>query len=71
MNFLEDSVIDVVNARYDTILSETNMQQLMSLQVKCDRASPCHHCVKAGAQCSYATGLKPRERRQRVMVSNT
>ncbi|KAL4785970.1 hypothetical protein BJX76DRAFT_366431 [Aspergillus varians] len=40
-------------------------------KVKCDRASPCSHCVKAGIQCSYATAPKPRERRQRVMVSNT
>ncbi|KAL2831518.1 hypothetical protein BDW59DRAFT_182171 [Aspergillus cavernicola] len=40
-------------------------------KVKCDRASPCSHCVKAGTQCSYATGPKPRERRRRVMVSNT
>ncbi|KAE8309902.1 hypothetical protein BDV41DRAFT_546384 [Aspergillus transmontanensis] len=40
-------------------------------KVKCDRASPCSHCVKAGTQCSYASGPKPRERRQRVMVSKT
>ncbi|KAF4295987.1 hypothetical protein KXW28_003461 [Aspergillus fumigatus] len=40
-------------------------------KVKCDRESPCSHCVKAKAQCSYATGPKPREKRQRVMVSHT
>ncbi|KAE8416742.1 hypothetical protein BDV36DRAFT_309892, partial [Aspergillus pseudocaelatus] len=40
-------------------------------KVKCDRGSPCGHCVKAGTQCSYASGPKPRERRQRVMVSKT
>ncbi|KAI5457772.1 putative C6 transcription factor [Mariannaea sp. PMI_226] len=40
-------------------------------KVKCDRSSPCAQCVKAGARCSYATGPKPRERRQRVLVSNT
>ncbi|KAL4913703.1 hypothetical protein BDW62DRAFT_191921 [Aspergillus aurantiobrunneus] len=40
-------------------------------KVKCDRGSPCSHCIKAGTQCSYAPAPKPRERRQRVMVSNS
>ncbi|KAL4935117.1 hypothetical protein BDV06DRAFT_135914 [Aspergillus oleicola] len=39
-------------------------------KVKCDRGSPCSPCVKAGSSCSYAAA-KPRERRQRVMVSST
>uniref|UniRef100_A0A0B7KJ17 Zn(2)-C6 fungal-type domain-containing protein n=2 Tax=Bionectria ochroleuca TaxID=29856 RepID=A0A0B7KJ17_BIOOC len=40
-------------------------------KIKCDRSTPCAHCVKVGVECSYASGPKPRERRQRVMVSNT
>ncbi|KAL4948436.1 hypothetical protein BDW69DRAFT_176437 [Aspergillus filifer] len=39
-------------------------------KVKCDRRSPCSLCLKAGTSCSYAAA-KPRERRQRVMVSST
>ena len=46
-------------------------QYLTIIQVKCDRVTPCSHCVKAGVSCSYAAGPKPRERRQRVMISNT
>ncbi|KAK6810494.1 hypothetical protein RU639_013700 [Aspergillus parasiticus] len=38
-------------------------------KVKCDRGSPCGHCVKAGTQYLYISGPKPRERQQRVMVS--
>ncbi|CAG9975584.1 unnamed protein product [Clonostachys byssicola] len=41
------------------------------LAIKCDRSTPCAHCVKVGVECSYASGPKPRERRQRVMVSNS
>ncbi|KAL4995082.1 hypothetical protein BDV10DRAFT_175583 [Aspergillus recurvatus] len=40
-------------------------------KVKCDRVSPCSQCVKAGTQCSYAARSRPREKRQRVMVSHT
>ncbi|KAL4747256.1 hypothetical protein BDW72DRAFT_209715 [Aspergillus terricola var. indicus] len=40
-------------------------------KVKCDRESPCSQCLKAGTQCSYVARFKPRERRQRVMVSHT
>ncbi|KAL4961197.1 putative C6 transcription factor [Aspergillus stella-maris] len=39
-------------------------------KVKCDRQSPCSFCVKAGSSCSYAAA-KPRERRQRVMISSS
>ncbi|KAL4815239.1 hypothetical protein BDW67DRAFT_164736 [Aspergillus spinulosporus] len=40
-------------------------------KVKCDRESPCSQCLKARTQCSYVARFKPRERRQRVMVSHT
>ncbi|KAL4769339.1 hypothetical protein BDW60DRAFT_224874 [Aspergillus nidulans var. acristatus] len=40
-------------------------------KVKCDRESPCSQCLKARTQCSYVAQFKPRERRQRVMVSHT
>ncbi|OGM48193.1 C6 transcription factor [Aspergillus bombycis] len=54
-----------------SLISFYENSAIAAANVKCDRASPCGHCIKVGTQCSYASGPKPRERRQRVMVSKT
>ncbi|KAL2839473.1 hypothetical protein BJX68DRAFT_198610 [Aspergillus pseudodeflectus] len=38
-------------------------------KTKCDRAKPCKQCVKTGVQCSYKSGHKAKEKRQRVLIS--
>ncbi|KZL75901.1 fungal specific transcription factor [Colletotrichum tofieldiae] len=39
------------------------------LSVRCDRRHPCSHCVKTDAACNYPAKQKPKERRQRVFIS--
>ncbi|KAL5336639.1 fungal-specific transcription factor domain-containing protein [Aspergillus crustosus] len=67
----EDSDHPFSRAEEDAATEKLACQRCRHRKVKCDRSSPCAHCVKAGAPCSYATAPKPRERRQRVMVSHT
>ncbi|CCF38191.1 fungal specific transcription factor, partial [Colletotrichum higginsianum] len=37
--------------------------------VRCDRRHPCSHCVKTDAVCNYPAKQRPKERRQRVFIS--
>ncbi|KAL4947799.1 hypothetical protein BDW69DRAFT_199361 [Aspergillus filifer] len=39
-------------------------------KTKCNRMSPCSHCTKADAQCTYRLAHKGKEKRQRVLISD-
>ncbi|KAI5861123.1 fungal-specific transcription factor domain-containing protein [Durotheca rogersii] len=39
-------------------------------KVRCNRVNPCLHCARTGSVCSYTLGPKPREKRQRVLISS-
>ncbi|KAJ6188326.1 hypothetical protein N7519_003234 [Penicillium mononematosum] len=43
---------------------------LLITQTKCDRVNPCLQCIKTGSQCTYQLGLKAKEKRQRILISN-
>ncbi|KAJ0158667.1 putative transcriptional regulatory protein C11D3.07c [Colletotrichum tanaceti] len=39
------------------------------LQIRCDREDPCAHCQHAGIACKNTSGLKPKEKRTRILIT--
>ncbi|KAL0943723.1 fungal specific transcription factor domain-containing protein [Colletotrichum truncatum] len=38
-------------------------------QIRCDRETPCAHCQHAGIECKSTSGLKPKEKRTRILIT--
>ncbi|KAH9241315.1 hypothetical protein K456DRAFT_608204 [Colletotrichum gloeosporioides 23] len=38
-------------------------------QIRCDRETPCAHCQHAGIECKNTSGLKPKEKRTRILIT--
>ncbi|KAB8255579.1 hypothetical protein BDV32DRAFT_130555 [Aspergillus pseudonomiae] len=38
-------------------------------KIRCDRSIPCSQCIRAKTRCMYSGRLRPREKRQRVLIS--
>ncbi|KAE8369415.1 hypothetical protein BDV27DRAFT_9631 [Aspergillus caelatus] len=38
-------------------------------KIRCDRSTPCSQCIRAKTRCMYSGRYKPREKRQRVLIS--
>ncbi|KAF5524019.1 putative transcriptional regulatory protein [Colletotrichum aenigma] len=39
------------------------------LWIRCDRETPCAHCQHAGIECKNTSGLKPKEKRTRILIT--
>ncbi|GKT40882.1 putative transcriptional regulatory protein [Colletotrichum spaethianum] len=37
--------------------------------IRCDRETPCAHCQHAGIECKNTSGLKPKEKRTRILIT--
>ncbi|OLN82133.1 putative transcriptional regulatory protein C11D3.07c 4, partial [Colletotrichum chlorophyti] len=37
--------------------------------IRCDREDPCSHCQNAGIECKNTSGLKPKEKRTRILIT--
>ncbi|TIC99987.1 putative transcriptional regulatory protein C11D3.07c [Colletotrichum higginsianum] len=37
--------------------------------IRCDREDPCAHCQHAGIECKNTSGLKPKEKRTRILIT--
>ncbi|EXF81720.1 fungal specific transcription factor [Colletotrichum fioriniae PJ7] len=38
-------------------------------KIRCDREEPCAHCQHAGIECKNTSGLKPKEKRTRILIT--
>ncbi|KAK6219968.1 fungal specific transcription factor [Colletotrichum tabaci] len=38
-------------------------------KIRCDREDPCAHCQHAGIECKNTSGLKPKEKRTRILIT--
>ncbi|KAF6834065.1 fungal specific transcription factor domain-containing protein [Colletotrichum plurivorum] len=38
-------------------------------KIRCDREFPCAHCQHAGIECKNTSGLKPKEKRTRILIT--
>ncbi|KAF9874828.1 hypothetical protein CkaCkLH20_07522 [Colletotrichum karsti] len=38
-------------------------------KIRCDRETPCAHCQHAGIECKNTSGLKPKEKRTRILIT--
>ncbi|KAL0937460.1 fungal specific transcription factor [Colletotrichum truncatum] len=50
-------------------LSTISCDRCRRRKVRCDRRHPCSYCVRIDVPCTYPTKQKPKERKQRIFVS--
>ncbi|WYZ42252.1 hypothetical protein EsH8_V_001147 [Colletotrichum jinshuiense] len=50
-------------------LSTISCDRCRHRKVRCDRKRPCSYCIRTGVPCTYPRRQKPKEKRQRVFIS--